>query len=274
MQSRLLMTGLGFGESPRWHENRLWFCNWGLQEIVALDLNGNSEVMARVPTTFPFSIDWLPAGAMLLVSGQENRLLRHEPDGSFVTHADLGGISDQACNEIVIDGRGNAYVNGSKGAEGVIALIAADGSARRVAGGLDFPNGMAVTPDNSTLLIAESRGRKLTAFDIAEDGTLANRRVWADLIEGAPDGICIDADNAVWYADVPHKRCVRVCEGGEVLDVIDVDRGCFACMPGGPDRRTLFILAAEWHGFERMNDGARTGQVLTYPVRNAGVGWP
>jgi sugar lactone lactonase YvrE len=268
---RILLTGLGLGESPRWHEGRLWFSNWGMQEIIAVDLEGKSEVIVHVPTTIPFCIDWLHDGRLLVVSGRENLLLRREPDGSLVTHADLRGLSDQGWNEIVVDGRGNLYVNGGPG---IIALVTPDGSARQVADGIAFPNGMAVTPDNSTLIIAESHGKRLTAFDIAADGGLSNRRVWADLGDGVPDGICIDADHAVWYADVPNKRCMRVREGGEVLQTVNVDRGCFACMLGGADKRTLFTVAAEWHGFSKMMDGLGTGQLLSVEAPAAGVGWP
>ena len=278
---RTLMTGLGFGESPRWHEGRLWFSNWGKQEVVAVDLAGKSEVVVRVPTTLPFSIDWLRDGRLLVVSGPESLLLRREPDGSLVAHADLRGVSDKGWNEIVVDGRGNAYVNGAGldpktggFAPGIIAVVTPDGSARQVADDIAFPNGMAVMPDNSTLIIAESHGKKLTAFDITADGGLSNRRVWADLGDGTPDGICIDADHAVWYADVPNKRCVRVREGGEVLQAVNVDRGCFACVLGGPDKRTLFIMAAEWHGFAKMMEGLGTGQVLTVEAPAPGVGWP
>ena len=178
----------------------------------------------------------------------------------------------------VVDGRGNVYVNGGgfdrpgQKTAGIIALITPDGSVRQVADGLNFPNGMAVTPDNSTLIIAESQSHKLTAFAIAADGSLSNRRVWADLGDGVPDGICLDADKAVWYADVPNKRCVRVREGGAVLQMINLDRGGFACMLGGADRRTLFIVASEWHGFEKMMDGMGTGQLLAVKVSTPGVG--
>jgi sugar lactone lactonase YvrE len=271
-----LLTGLGFGESPRWRQDRLWFSNWGLQEVIAVDLAGKSEVIVRVPTTIPFSIDWLPDGRLLVVSGREGLLLRRERDGSLATHADLRGLSDKSWNEIVVDGRGNVYVNcGGLGDEpGIIALVTSDGPPRRVADGIAFPNGMAVTADNSTLIIAESHGNRLTAFNITADGSLSNRRVWADLDGGVPDGICIDADNAVWYGDVPNKRFVRVREGGETLQTIDLDRGCFACTLGGADKRTLFMMAAEWHGFAKMADGARTGQVLTIEAPARGVGWP
>jgi sugar lactone lactonase YvrE len=132
---------------------------------------------------------------------------------------------------------------------------------------------MAVTPDNSTLVVAESYASRLTAFDIAADGDLSNRRVWADVGKGVPDGICLDAEGAAWYADVPNRCCVRVKEGGEVLETIELDRGCFACMLGGPDRRTLFIVAREWHGLDSSR-GAGTGQVLTARAPAAGAGWP
>ena len=268
-----LLTGLAMGESPRWHENRLWFSDWGAQEIVAVDLDGNREVVVRTPFGLPFCIDWLPDGRLLIVSGRECLLLRRELDGSLVSHADLRGLSDKAWNEIVEDGRGNVYVNGGPG---IIALVAPDGSARQVADRIAFPNGMAVTPDNATLIIAESHGKRLTAFDITPDGSLSNRRVWADLGSGVPDGICIDADKAVWYGDVPNKRCVRVREGGAVLQTLNLDRGCFACMLGGMGKRTLFLIAAEWRGMENIPEvaRARTGQVLTAEAPAPGVGWP
>jgi sugar lactone lactonase YvrE len=270
---RTLLNGLAYGESPRWHDDRLWFANWGAEEVIAVDVEGNSEVITRVPS-FPFCIDWLPDGRLLIVSGPERLLLRMEADGSLVTHADLTGLSDHSFNEIVVDGRGNAFVNGigfnMMGGEefspGIIGVVRPDGSIREVADGVAFPNGMAVTPDGSTLIVAESYGRKLTAFEIAPDGGLTDRRVWADLGDGVPDGICIDAEGAVWYADVPNERCVRIREGGEVLDKIEVDRGCFACALGGPDNGTLFIMAAEWRGPASMTDGSRTGQVLAYDL--------
>jgi sugar lactone lactonase YvrE len=279
---KTLLTGLVFGESPRWHDHRLWFGNWGARELVALDLNGKSEVVLHMPEpTFNFSIDWLPKGPLLITSGREGLLWRQDSDGSLVTHADLSALA-RGWNEIVVDGRGNIYVNGGgfdlmageKFAPGIIALVARDGTVRQVADGIAFPNGMAVTADNSTLIIAESYGKRLTAFDIAADGGLSNRRIWADLKDGVPDGICIDAENAVWYADVPNKRCVRVREGGVVLETVNVDRGCFACMLGGADKRTLFIMAAEWGGLAKMADSAPTGQVLTVNAPAPGAGWP
>ncbi|TSE12266.1 SMP-30/gluconolactonase/LRE family protein [Mesorhizobium intechi] len=279
--SRLVTAGLAFGESPRWHDGRLWVCNWGTGEIIAIGADGSPEIMLTVPAVLPYSIDWLPDGRLLVVSGREGLLLRREVDGRLVTHADLRGLSKSPWNEIVVDGRGNIYVNGGGPAPaagenfgpGTIVLIAADGAVRQVADNVAFANGMAVTPDNKTLILAESQGNRLTAFNIAADGSLSNRRVWAEL-DGYPDGICLDAEGAIWYADVPNKHCVRVREGGEVLQTVTADRGCFACMLGGADRQTLFIVAAEWRGFEHMVSDARTGQVLSVEAPAPGVGWP
>ena len=258
-EARVLLSGLAFPKSPRWCDGRLWVCNWGAQEIVAVDPEGGSEVVSPAPTaSLPFSVDWLHDGRMLIVAGREGLLLHREPDGSLATYADLNGLSDRGWNEIVVDGRGNAYVNGpgfdmmagEAFAPGIIALVTPNGAVRQVADGVAFPNGMAVTPDNATLIVAKSYARRLTAFAIAADGNLSNRRVWADLGDGRPDGICLDAEGAVWYADVPNKRCVRVREGGEILQTIALDRGGFACLLGGADRRTLFIAAAHWRGPE------------------------
>jgi sugar lactone lactonase YvrE len=265
-----LLSGIALGESPRWHEGRLWFCDWGTQEIIAVDSGGKSDTILRVPTTLPFCIDWLPDGRLLIVSGPEGQILSQEPDGSLTTYADLSGI-DQGFNEIVVDIRGHAYVNGggidrmfgNEAARGVVVLVTPEGKPRKVADDIDFGNGMAVTRDTSTLIVAESYGNRLTAFDIADDGSLSNRRVWADLHGDFPDGICLDAEGAVWYGSVPNRRCVRVREGGEVLETIDLDRGCFACALGGEDGKTLFMLAAEWHGIEGMDDEARSGQLLS-----------
>jgi len=280
-QTRLVTAGLAFGESPRWHDGRLWLCNWGTGEIIAVDADGKSDVVLTVPAILPYSIDWLANGQLLVISGREGLLLRQEADGTLAIHADLRSLSNSPWNEIVVDGRGNIYVNGGGPAPepgehfgpGTIVLITSDGTIRQVADNIAFANGMAVTPDNKTLIVAESHANRLTAFDIVEDGSLSNRRVWADL-DGFPDGICLDAEGAAWYADVPNKRCVRVREGGEVLQTVEADRGCFACMLGGPDGTTLFIAAAEWRGFEHMVSDARTGQVLSAEAPAPGAGWP
>lgn len=247
--------------------------------MIALDPEGQSKVIAEVDA-FPFSIDWLPNGPLLITAGKE--LVRMEADGSLVTHADLSELTEYGLNEIVVDDRGNAFVNapgfdmmrGDEPAPGLVGVLGPDGSVEGAADGVAFPNGMAMTPDQSTLIVADSYGRELTAFDVADDGTLSNRRTWADLGEGVPDGICIDAEGAVWYADVPNRRCVRVAQGGEVLDSVEVDRGCFACMLGGSDGSTLFITAQEWNGPESIGTGPRTGQVLAVEAPAPHAGFP
>jgi sugar lactone lactonase YvrE len=258
-------------ESPRWHDDRLYFSDWSAGEVVAVDLTGRTEVVARVDS-LPLCTAWLPDGRLLIVSSGEGRLLRREPDGELVTHADLGR---PGWNDIAVDGRGNAYVNGA-GSDpmageafkpGAVHLATPNGSVREVADDIAFPNGMAVTADDSTLIVADSYRHCLVAFDIDADGGLSGRRVWADLGTGTPDGICVDEENAVWYADVPNKVCVRVAEGGTVLQTVALDRGGFACALGGPEGRTLFVVTAEWRGMTEPGLVAPgSGQVLAVPV--------
>lgn len=277
-EPQTLLTGIALGESPRWHANRLWFSDWMAQELSAVDLRGKRELILRI-RDFPFCFDWLLDGRLLLVSGRRGLVLCQEPDGSLITYADLTALSTRAWNEIVVDTRGNAYVNtigfdfpGGEFAPGLIALITPDGTVEQVADNVAFPNGMVVTPDNSRLILAESYGSKLTAFDIARDGTLSNRRVWAETKDDHPDGICLDSENAVWYADVGNKHCIRVREGGEILQTVDADRGCFACELGGPDMRTLFIMANEWGGPQTMTGDNLTGKIITVQVAVPGIG--
>jgi sugar lactone lactonase YvrE len=269
---KTLMTGIAFGESPRWHDGRLWFADWGAGEIIAVDADGKSEVIVEVASV-PLCFDWLPDGRLLVVSG--TRLLRQEGT-ELVTHADLSGPSTDAWNDIAVDSRGNAYVGnigfafpGGEFKPGILARVSQDGTVARAADGVAFPNGMAVTPDDSTLILAESYGNRLTAFDIAADGGLSNRRVWAETPGDHPDGICLDASGAVWYGDVGNQHCVRVREGGEVLQTVTLDRGCFACALGGPDGRTLFMIANRWGG--EVSESERTGQVVTARVEVPGA---
>jgi sugar lactone lactonase YvrE len=274
---RVLLSGRGLVESPRWQEGRLFFSDWSAGEVIAVDAAGRSEVIARVKS-LPLCTAFLPDGRQLIISSQDGRLLRREPDGSLVTYAELGV---PGWNDIVADGRANAYVNrvgfdmmgGEEFKPGFVALVTADGSVRDVADDIALPNGMAVTADNSTLIVADSYRHHLVAFDIDDDGGLSRRRIWADLGDAAPDGICVDERDAVWYADVPHKRCVRVAEGGAVLQTVELDRGGFACVLGGPGRTTLFIVAAEWRGMKEMV-APGSGQVLTTEVEVHGAGWP
>jgi sugar lactone lactonase YvrE len=285
-RTEVLLEGLGMGESPRWHDGRLWFSNWGTDEIAAVDLDGNAEVVGSGGGSSGWAANWLPDGRTL-VTGAE--LTRVEPDGSRVRHADLSHISPHGWGEMTVDGRGNIYVNSinfdfaafedimaSGQTPGKIALVLPDGDAREVAERLAFPNGMVVTPDNATLIVAESFARRLTAFDIGADGGLTNRRVWADV---TGDGICIDAEGAVWCSDVGPDEggvCLRVREGGEVLDRIELDRPCYACMLGGEDGKTLFMVVAKWFGPDRMDEllQAKTGQILTARVDVPHAGWP
>jgi sugar lactone lactonase YvrE len=280
-EPHVLLTGLVFGESPRWRDGRLWFSDFGANQLLTVDLEGNSEVVAAVPG-MPMGLGFLPDGRLLVVSARDGHMLALTagPGGPLTTYADLTGLAEHPWSDLVVDGRGNAYV-GNLGfdfpagnfAPGILALVTPGGPARQAADGLAFANGMAITPDNQTLIVAETYAHRLTAFDVAADGGLSGRRVWAELAGGFPDGICLDADGAVWYADVPGKRCVRVREGGQVLQTVHLDRGCFACALGGPDRRTLFLMAAEYPGTAGMA-GPRTGQVLTVQVATPGTGWP
>jgi sugar lactone lactonase YvrE len=253
--SELFATGLQMGESPRWHDGRLWVCDWLAGEVLVFDADGSREVVARVEG-FPFSIDWLPDGRLVLTT----------PNG-VVTGAELApyGPPGQAFNEIVVDAAGRAWVDrpGSMPWEerkpGIVSVVLPDGTSRAVADDVWFPNGMVVLGDD-TLVLAESHADRLTAWTITEAGALIDRRVWAELGEGAaPDGICADAEGAIWYASVPGQRCVRVAQGGAVLETVEVDRGCFACMLGDDDGLTLFIVANDYSAA-----GASNGVVLTH----------
>jgi sugar lactone lactonase YvrE len=203
VEMRKLVDGRGLVESPRWHGDRLYFSDWSAGEVLAVGLDGSTEIVARV-ASLPLCTAWLPDDRLVIVSSADGRLLRREPDGTLATHADLG---QPGWNDVVADGRGNVYVNGAGSnpmsgeafRPGSVFLAAADGSVRRVADDIAFPNGMAVTADNFTLIVADSYRHSLVAFDIGADGGLSNRRVWADVGDGVPDGICVDVENAVWY---------------------------------------------------------------------------
>ncbi|GIF51218.1 gluconolactonase [Asanoa ferruginea] len=253
---RTLVSGIAMGESPRWRDGQLYFCDWGAGQIVRAGLDGTSTVLAEVDD-LPICIDWLPDGRLLAVSGQKGQLIEIGDGGTVRQHAVLG---DGRWNEIAVDRHGNVFVNdigfdfpGGEFRPGRICVLTPGADApREVADGLAFPNGTAVRGD--TLIVAESYAGRLTAFDIAADGGLSNRREFAAVEGSAPDGICVDAEGAVWFADVPNQRCVRVAEGGEILAIVDADRGCFSCALGGPDDRTLFITANRW-GEGAANDG-------------------
>jgi sugar lactone lactonase YvrE len=282
-QATTFLTGIAMGESARWRDGRFWFSDWVAGEIVAAEDDGTTEVVAR-SGSFPFCFDWTADGTMLVTGA--SGLERLEPGGpgeagTLVPHADLTGMSVGGWNEVVVDRRGNAYVDavnvdvsggldvGAGANSGVIALVTASGEAQIVADGAAFPNGMAVTADGSTLIVAESFASRLSAWDIAADGTLSNRRVWAPVDDGV-DGICLDAEGAVWCAT--QRGAARVREGGEVTRTVLLDRFGFSCALGGPEGRTLFVVADEWRGFENIGKGPRTGRVCTVEVDVPGLG--
>jgi sugar lactone lactonase YvrE len=276
-EPEVLMEGIVFGESPRWHDGRVWFADWGAHHVIALDPGSGHEVVVTV-ASFPMCIDFLPDGRLLVVDSAQRQLLRRESDGSLVQHADLSGVSHKPWNDIVVDDRGNAYVNsigfdfpGGEFAPGLVVLVTPDSSVSQVADGLAFPNGMAITPDGGTLIVAESYANRLTAYDISPGGGLGNRRVWADTPGDHPDGICLDAEGALWYADVGNQQCVRVREGGAVLAAVDLDRGAFACaLSRGADPR-LFVVGQVYGGPESPQP---SGRVVAFPAPAPGAGRP
>ena len=278
----VLLSGLGMPESPRWHQGRLWFCNWIDRQVVAVGLDGTPELMlVRDPDSYPmgYSIDWLPDGRLLTTGA---RLERHEPDEPVVT------LAEQHANEIAVDARGNIYINGAdfdfvgggKPKPGYIKLVTPDGQLRQAAGDIQFPNGMVITPDDRTLIISESFAGRLTAFDIGPGGGLSGRRVFAENL--GPDGITMDAEGAIWTG-TPDYSVVRVAEGGKILQRVELaeNRAPLALMLGGPDRRMLFICTVEWRvadghvaNLDRLGNGPRTGEILTLPVEVPGTGRP
>lgn len=254
---RVLVTGRGLVESPRWHDGRLYFCDWTAGEVLALD-DGALSVVASV-RSLPLCTAFLPDGRLLIVDSPNGHLIT--PDGRI--YADLGR---PGWNDTAVTRTGRVYVNGmdfgpdGNPRPGFVVLVTPDGAVRPVADDILFPNGMVVTADDATLIVADSYRHQLVAFTIAADGSLTGRRVWADLGEGTPDGIDIDATGAVWYADVPNRWCRRVAPGGEVLRTVPLDRGGFACALGGS---TLYITAAVWRGFHEPSPvEPGSGQVL------------
>lgn len=263
MESKVIASGIGMGESARWHGGRFWFADWLKGHIHAIDPDGTNHQTISVPT-FPITFDWLPDGHLLIVSGSECKLLSFTPAGTLEPAADLSSWSTAPWNEVITHGP-NAYINcigftypGPSEVAGVIALLTPDGGTRLVARELAFPNGMVVTGDGATLVVAESHAGCLTAFDIASDGSLGNRRPWAVVPGSAPDGICL-GDGGIWFADVPNKNCVLVAEGGEVLRTVQLDQGCFSCAVGGENSNTLFVACSDWPADP---SGPATGNVL------------
>jgi sugar lactone lactonase YvrE len=279
MPTAIILRGLCFGEGPRWHDGALWFSDMHAHEVVRLAPDGTRDTICRVDG-WPSGLGWLPDGDLLVVSMTDRRLLRW--DGSRLRqHADLSSLASFHCNDMVVDAHGRAYVGnfgfdlhaGQPPRSAELICVEPDGSARVAARDLAFPNGAVITPDGRTLIVAESWSRQLSAFDIDSQGALSGRRIWAKLPEGAlPDGICLDADGGIWSASPSTNECVRQREGGEVTHRVAVEQGAFACMLGGDDGRSLYILTAGSSAPEECR-ATRSGQVEVWqaPYPHAGL---
>lgn len=273
METQRLIGGLGFPEGPRWHAGRLWFSDFGAQLVRAVDENGTSTEIARVSGR-PSGLGFLNDGSLLVVSMNDRRLL-HFANGVLAERADLKPFADHACNDMVVDARGNAYV-GHMGFDlfarplqpraASLILVRPDGTASVVAPDVMFPNGAVISADGKTLIVAETFGRKLTAFDIAANGTLSGRRVFAPLPGRSPDGICRDQSGAIWVADAAGKACVRVEDGGTITDVIPTERNCYACALGGSDGHTLFLCTADGYDMASMAKSSASIEMVRVKV--------
>jgi sugar lactone lactonase YvrE len=278
-----VLDGLAFPEGPRWHEGRLWFSDMHADEVVAVTPSGVRETIVHIENQ-PSGLGFLPDGRLLVVSMTDRRVLRRESDGTLVEHADLSSFASFHCNDMVVDAAGRAYV-GNFGFDlhgGVTActtdlhMVSSSGVVTVAATDMAFPNGTVITPDGRTLIVGETQGGRLTAFEIAADGSLSNRRVWAAVPDGSlPDGICLDAEGAIWSACPRTGRVFRIAEGGEVLAAVQVDAGqfAFACMLGGEDGQTLYVCAsaASARGACRAT---RTARIMALRVDVPGAGLP
>lgn len=289
-QTRVLTGGIYFGEGPRWREGRLWFSDFYAHAVKSVSLAGDLRTEVEVDDR-PSGLGWAPDGSLLIVSQVKRQLLRRSPDGAIAVHADLSAIAGFHCNDMVVDSTGGAYVGnfgfdldaeiGARGVESVLAdhptaklaYVSPEGTASVVAEDMHFPNGSVITPDGRTLIVGETLAGRLTAFDIGADGALSNRRVWAETWPRVPDGIALDADGAIWVANPIAPECVRIGEGGKVLEVIDTGQPCFACMLGGDDGRTLFMLTAASSDHEAAAK-ARTGKILVAEADSPRAGRP
>lgn len=286
--TRVLAEGIYFGEGPRWRDGRLWFSDFYAHAVKSVSLAGDLRTEFELDDQ-PSGLGWAPDGSMLIVSMTKQQVLRRSPAGQISVHADLSAIAGFHCNDMVVDAAGRAYVGNfgfdldaaleARGAEAVmadhptanLACIAPDGTVSVAATDMHFPNGPVITPDGKTLILGETLTAALTAFDIGPDGALSNRRLWAPTAPRLPDGITLDAEGAIWIASPLSPECVRIAEGGEVLEVIETGQPCYACMLGGDDGRTLFMLtAATSIGHEAAK--APTGRVViaTVDVPHAG----
>jgi sugar lactone lactonase YvrE len=287
---RRLVDGLYFGEGPRWHDGRLWFSDFHAHAVKSVSLEGDLRTEFTLDDR-PSGLGWLPDGSMLIVSMAKRQVLRRSPDGAISLHADLAAIAGFDCNDMVVDAAGRAYVGnfgfnldaalGARGVESVIAdhplanlaCISPDGTVRVAASGLHFPNGTVITPDGKTLIIGETLAGCLTAFDLDAEGALSNRRIWAPTWPRVPDGIVLDAGGNIWIANPIAPECALIATGGAVLEVVETGQPCFACMLGGADGRTLFMLTART-SIAHEAAAVPTGTLLVVPVEVPHAGWP
>ncbi|MBS0521808.1 MAG: SMP-30/gluconolactonase/LRE family protein [Proteobacteria bacterium] len=279
MKLEPFLSGLCFGEAPRWHDGRLWFSDFYVHQVRAVDEAGKAETIVEVPGR-PSGLGWRPDGTMLVVSMTDRRLMRFSA-GTLAVEADLGSLATGPCNDMVVDAEGRAYVGnfgydrhaGEAQRTTCLARVDPDGSVHKAADGLLFPNGTVITPDGRTMIVAETFAHRLTAFDVAPDGTLSNRRLWAGIDGCYPDGICLDAEGAIWVSDPFGHRVLRVREGGAITHSVDLaPRGAYACMLGGRDRRTLYVITNSGSG-PAMTD-KRDGRIETMRVDVPGAGRP
>jgi sugar lactone lactonase YvrE len=275
-----LADGLCFGEGPRWHAGALWLSDMHAHQVIKVTRDGSINQIVDVPNQ-PSGLGWLPGGDLLIVSMLDRSILRFDGE-RLHTHADLSQLASFHCNDMVVDSQGRAYVGnfgfdfsaGEKPKPAELICVDADGSARIAADELMFPNGTVITPDGATLIIAETFGSRLSAFDIGANGDLSNRRVWAELPRGAiPDGICLDTEGGIWSASPTTCECIRQVEGGEITHRVEVDQGAFACMLGGANGTTLYILTADSSDPAECKAN-RQGRIDYCEAPFAGTGWP
>ncbi|MFT5441478.1 MAG: sugar lactone lactonase YvrE [Myxococcota bacterium] len=277
---RVVLDGLAFPEGPRWHEGRLWFSDMHSLMVVAVDEEGNREDIVRVENC-PSGLGWLPDGRMLVVSMNDRRLLRLEKSGKLTQVADLSSLASFHCNDMVVDHEGRAYI-GNFGFDLVgkatpvpanLIMVSPKGRTQIAAKEMMFSNGTVITPDGKTMIIAETFAARISAFDIAEDGTLSNRRVWAAMEGAVPDGICLDAEGAIWVASPVSAEVLRIVEGGKVTDRISVSTQAYACMLGGADGKTLFVCTASSSNPSECTEN-RDGRIEAFPVKIGHAGRP
>lgn len=289
-QTRVLTGGIYFGEGPRWRDGRLWFSDFYAHAVKSVSPAGDVRTEVEIDDQ-PSGLGWTPDGSLLIVSMTKRQLLRRAPDGTISVHADLGHVATFHCNDMVVDSRGGAYVGNfgfdldaeihARGVPDVLAshptaklaYVAPDGQVRIAAEDMHFPNGPVITPDGKTLIVGETLAAALTAFDIGPNGDLSNRRVWAPLAPAVPDGICLDAEGAVWVANPIAPQCLRVAEGGEVKEIIETAAPCYACMLGGADGKTLFMLTAS-SSDAHAAAASPSGKILVADVDSPRAGRP